>query len=461
MTERTPSFAMRFPWKEIAPGKVERGLDSSERFLKAVAVPFKELGRENWALNIVIKASFPDGNTSATTEALRQAWVKVRYYHPFIAARLHIEENKFEYTTPDQRAVQQWLSESFFVHESKTVDGFLLQAAWSEFSSVHYFPDSSEVVMRTHHWLVDGVGGLHLANRFLELYAAGGPAPEFGSEARFLPPCLSDAAGLPEPKEAAALEKAQARFMDFAGNLPSIGLPIEESPTGPGGTKRQHISFSQQKLDALLQACRAKGTTIAAAIHAALAIVTQEKAYKSDLAKNFTSVAFFDYRKYLPEPYNDVQQFPMGVWMLGLPFFLPPGDFSAQAEACKKVYKQPVARDVFPMFEYYEGLCGMMADAFGAPPPPGLPLPSQPQFSSIGLVDGKIRRAYSGENPLTVISVEPVLDSMVTTPVIFQWTFNGTFYINACYNEKWQKDSLMEGLLQRIGEVLMEGMGAC
>ena len=114
------------------------------------------------------------------------------------------------------------------------------------------------------------------------------------------------------------------------------------------------------------------------------------------------------------------------------------------------------------MFDAYEVFCGMMADAFGAPPPPGIPLPSQPQFSSIGLVDGrggKIQRSYSGERSATITRVEPILDSMVTTPVIFQWTFNGTFYINASYNEKWNTDGFMTDLLQRIGQVLMENMG--
>ncbi|KAF2202554.1 hypothetical protein GQ43DRAFT_439602 [Delitschia confertaspora ATCC 74209] len=452
---------MKFPWKETGPGRVERGLDSSERFLKAIAIPFKSLGRENWALNIILKVSLSTTEAHNTTDALRQAWVKTRYFHPFIATTIHLEEDKLEYITPDEKGLQKWLSESFFIHEDKTVEVFLLQAVWSEFSSFHYFPHSSEILMRTHHWLIDGMGGLHLANRFLELYAAGGPAPEFGDEIRFLPPCFVDAAGfpIPEEKDCAANRQAQEKFKEFTGNLPSIGLPIEDSPTGPGGTVRKHISFPLEKLDRILQACRAKGLTIGAVVHAALAVVTQEKAYKSDLAKKFTTVAFFDYRKYLPEPYNQVQQYPMGVWMLGLPFSLSAADFAAQAEACNKVYRQPVARDVFPTFNSYEKFCGMMADAFGAPPPPGLPLPSQPQLSNFGLVDGKIQRSYEGPNNIMITRVEPVLDSMETTPVVFQWSFNGTFYINACYNEKWHTATFMDSFLKRMGEVLVEGLG--
>ena len=145
--------------------------------------------------------------------------------------------------------------------------------------------------------------------------------------------------------------------------------------------------------------------------------------------------------------------------MLGLPFSLPPADFETQAQACKKVYRQTVARHAFPLFDSYEKFCGMMADAFGAPPPPGLPLPSQPQLSSIGRMDGKIKTHYPGVNPVTVSRAEPVLDSMMTTPIVFQWSFNGTFYINVCYNEKWSTDEFMRSFLDRIGEVLLEGMG--
>ncbi|KAF2008773.1 hypothetical protein BU24DRAFT_429078 [Aaosphaeria arxii CBS 175.79] len=309
---------MKHPWKETAPGRVERGLDSSERFLKAVAIPFKPLGRENWALNIILNVSF--GSEKETKDgvvpALREAWVKLRYHHPFIATDIQLEENKYKYSTPTEDVMEQWVLESFFVHEDISVDQFLIQAMWAEASSVHYFPQSSEILLRTHHWLIDGIGGLHLANRFLELYAEGAavPNPQFGDEIKNLPPSLFDAAGFPENATGpGVVQKAQAKFMDFASNLPSIGLPVEASPMGPGGTIRKHISFAQDKLEALLAACRAKNITIAVAVHAALAVVTQEKAYQSALAKNFTTVAFFDYRKYLPAPYNDTRQYPMGV----------------------------------------------------------------------------------------------------------------------------------------------------
>ncbi|KAB5578014.1 hypothetical protein GE09DRAFT_537343 [Coniochaeta sp. 2T2.1] len=452
---------MRYPWKETAPGVVERQLDNTERFLKVVAVPFRSLGRENWALNIILDVTFAAGDERAIVEKMRQAWLKLRCCQPFLAAHLNIEEDKFECTTPTDHALQQWLSDSFYVQQkSATVDNFLLHGAWAEFSSLHYFPASSHILMRTHHWLIDGVGGLHLANRFLELFADDSPVPRFGDEARLLPPCLLDAAGFRDGGES-AVEQGTVKFMEFVQNLPSIGLPVESSsPTGPGGTKRQCLAFPQEKLDALLAACRQKGLTLASAMHAAVIVATQEKAPKSESARYFTTLALFDYRKYLPEPYCDVRQYPMGTWMLGPPFSLPPADFATQAEACRSVYKQPVARDVFPMLDSYETYAGMLADAFAAPPPPDAPIPSQPQLSSIGLVNGKVQRSYgSGENLVTVNKVEPVLDIMVATPLVFQWSFGGTSYINMCYNEKWQTDEFIKGFLERVAEVLMGNMG--
>ncbi|KAB5545853.1 hypothetical protein GE09DRAFT_1224802 [Coniochaeta sp. 2T2.1] len=91
-------------------------------------------------------------------------------------------------------------------------------------------------------------------------------------------------------------------------------------------------------------------------------------------------------------------------------------------------YKEPVARDVLPMLDSHETYAGMLADAFAAPHPPDALLPSQPQLSSIGLVDGK-------------------------------WSFGGTSYINMCYNEKWQTDEFIKGFLERVAEVLMDNMG--
>jgi hypothetical protein len=110
------------------------------------------------------------------------------------------------------------------------------------------------------------------------------------------------------------------------------------------------------------------------------------------------------------------------------------------------------------MFDSYKQFCGLVVGAFGASPPPDVPLPSQPQLSNVGRVDGKVLVFYPGVNSVTVNRVEPVLDSMVTTPVVFQWSFSGTSYINICYNENWSTDEFMGSFLRRIGEVLRIGL---
>ena len=52
--------------------------------------------------------------------------------------------------------------------------------------------------MRTHHWLVDGIGALHIANRLFELLASEDEAPGFGNEWKALPPRLKEANGFSE-----------------------------------------------------------------------------------------------------------------------------------------------------------------------------------------------------------------------------------------------------------------------
>jgi len=80
--------------------------------------------------------------------------------------------------------------------------------------------------------------------------------------------------------------------MELAGNFPSIGL-IEVSQSWSGGIKTRHIFVPKEKLEARLQRCRSNNMIIAAAVHAVLAVVTQK--YKSNIAKKFTNVTFFDY----------------------------------------------------------------------------------------------------------------------------------------------------------------------
>ena len=349
------------PWKEVSPGKYARPLDNAKLLLKTVATPFQALDREHWATNFIARVRLDINGIEETTAALRSAWVALRYHHPHIAAVL--EDTSIVYQIPDEKALKSWLSEPFFVHKDKKVDDFLFSAHWLTYASLQYFSDSSEIVMRTHHWLIDGIGALHIANRFFQVLSAGDFLPTFDNEWKNLPPSFQEATGVSAELSTAAEREATNMFMCFAGNMPSIGLPTEITQKTPGGTLCSILEYPPAVFDTLFAACRENGVSVTSAVHAAVIVATQEMPSVSPSAKNYTTFACFDYRPYMPAPYNDVAAWPMGVNMMGLPTSSPSADFSAQAKALQKVYKQPLGRDEFPTLEYYDQYTSKMAAA--------------------------------------------------------------------------------------------------
>jgi hypothetical protein len=221
-------FVAKMPWKEATLGRYIRQLDNAEQLLKTIATPFQELNHEHWAINFVASVQLDTKGMGETISALKPAWIALHYHHPHIAAVL-LEDSSITYQVPDEEHLRSWFSESFFVHKDQNVEEYLFAASWMQYSSLHYFPDSSELVMRTHHWLVDGIGALHIANRFFELLASGNDSPTFGNEWTNLPLSLQEANGFSSEISPAGQEEATKMFMDFARNMPSIGFTTKIS----------------------------------------------------------------------------------------------------------------------------------------------------------------------------------------------------------------------------------------
>jgi hypothetical protein len=444
-------------WKEVSTGNYTRELDNAKLLLKTVAAPFESLNREHWAINFVTTIRFDIQNTEEIITALRSAWVNLRYHHPHIATLL--EAKSFTYQVPDENLLQDWLSESFFVHKDESVDEYLLSAPLMRYASLHYFPGDSELVMRIHHWLVDGTGAQHIVNRFFKLLADGHESPTFGEEWKRLPPSLREASDpSPEPSPERQ-EAAKKLFTQFASKMPSIGLPVKPRQDSPGGTLCSTREYPPTVLDTLLTACRKEGLSLTAALTAAIVVATQETPQESSLAKNYTTFACFDYRPYLGPPYNNVAAWPMGVYMLGLPASLPEGEFLLQAKELQKMYKQPLSRDKVNLHEYYDEYSGMMAAAMSQPLVPGMPLPTTPSLSSFGVMDRRLQARYHGKHQIEIERTALRTDVMMPTIARYQWSWKGKFMISACYNDGYYEKAFVEEFMGRVETILIRELG--
>jgi hypothetical protein len=160
------------PWNEVAPGRYERPLDGIENTCRLMRDLFASFnGAHNWEMNFVLKLRFGDELCEDDTlTGLRSAWVQLRYNHPLIAGLLR--DANHVYSIPkSQDEVEEWLSKSFLVHRNSNVEDWFRSVGVLDFSSLHFFPASSELVMRLHHWQEDGIGAQHLLDNYLRHFS--------------------------------------------------------------------------------------------------------------------------------------------------------------------------------------------------------------------------------------------------------------------------------------------------
>ncbi|KAK2734646.1 hypothetical protein FQN55_002569 [Onygenales sp. PD_40] len=93
------------------------------------------------------------------------------------------------------------------------------------------------------------------------------------------------------------------------------------------------------------------------------------------------------------------------------------------------------------------------------PLPEGMPVPSQPPLSSMGSLDGIASRQYEGKHAVEVTDVEPVLENMRVPVMVFQWSFAGKWYLDACCGGSLYAEGEVEVFLKRTREILFKELG--
>ena len=379
---------------------------------------YTPLNKEQYAVNL--RATVKLGKLSETESiaALQRAWVNTRFQHPMIAVT--DDGNNLVYEVPDSTKLSDWIRKSFLVHKGEKVTEFLLAALLQDYQTLHYFPETSEILMRTHHLLTDGIGAVCLLDRFLTYLSADETLPIFGSEQLRLAPSHTEAAGISTVLSPSAEATAEEVFISFVTKMPSVGLPILPL-SKPGGTKVFTLASPLSTLPKLLAAVRKHKLGVAAAVQSAIILVTHEMAPPALAKRDFSTIAYFSHREYLPNPYSDMAAWPMGLWMIGLPLSQPQADFATTANNMQAVYGQDLGIDTSSTFEWYSGFSARMAKLLASPMPDNVPPPTQPQLSSIGLLDGKVKAHYEGKVKVEVESLEPIVDMMAAQIVVYQW----------------------------------------
>jgi hypothetical protein len=491
-------------WHETSPGYHEREIDEAEQFYTSLAKTWEGTGHTYFAITACAGLSLPQGSTPsdfplAVENALRYAWKRLRYEHPTLAAPVEWDPStkrckKVYRVLSNKEEVDSWMRETF----KKIEPGqFGLEFANSDppvgrYATLYLViapsvqsPEANEIrydiVFRSSHDLIDGIGTLQLLNN-LFLYAGlafGSLGVEhevvFGDEPRNLSPPFRIAAGIPPKPSVTQLNKLEAtRKADGVARdgAEALGLPFHPNTTMPRKSQRTVIYLTANETKVVLSKCKASGVTPTHAFHAGIALAVRDLQVNDEQERNakYISYALLNLRSSCLPPYN-TSKHAAAVYhavssnSLVVDLKIPskyshsakqqPEEFSSALDQVRVFYQSinvdPDYLSIVPaLFQpktppYAETPCDV-------PPPNSFPSVS---LSSMGIIDKIIQPEHG---PFT-ISDPWVMGAEYSTGIgLFLGTWRGIISLSAGYNEAFHDEDEVLGFLERVKKIVLEGL---
>ncbi|KAI4150137.1 MAG: hypothetical protein L6R39_002332 [Caloplaca ligustica] len=444
-------------WQEVSPGRHERPLDIIEQFFAGLAAAGGPIGREHWSITAAIRLELGLQLTNGgILQALRKAWLAVRHDFPQIACIL--EGDRKVYTVPTDEEIVFWLDKTFIVEAPGTTSQDLFaNFRPSPLASLHWLPGSSEMVVHTSHWRIDGIGFLIFLDRLINAVCKPREVV-FGSEAKNLSPSLEQAANIPQQITPGLEEAAETLFNEYVTNLPTLGLLYCTQSTSstllPGPTRRQTLTLDPEATTEIIVACKSRGISVTAAVHAAVVVATQSNAPKELLGRKYTSFCATNLRPYLDPPY-DSQDHPVALYFTGLPVALPPASFSTLSQKMQAIYGRSFSRATSNLLDILAAYTRRTTSLMTQAPPPEMPVPSEPNVNSLGVVDRYLQTSY-GEGELRIIDLWLAVEMLTKQLEVYVWTYQGKMQLSACYNEAFYSSDFVAKFLDQTHAILQE-----
>lgn len=448
-------------WSRVVDNRYERPLGENETFIKILADGARALNREHWAINIVATIT-PMGSIAQEdlVSLFREAWKALRFKHPTIAAYI-MDETRYVYDVPDNKALSEWATETFRVVDNKSVDEVIASTTLNPYATMTYFPQTRQLLGHAQHWRTDGVGGFILMDDFLDLASRSVPVDAsllpWGAETSRLAPSIEEAAGLLSTNSSEEDKKlAQRTVAGFGHAVGAVGIASDAAAdTVPGGTRICRLQLSEQETDAVVKACKDEKISVTAAVHASVAGANYVLAAPEDKNKHYTSTIRFSFRPFLPKPYSG-REYASTIFTSGWMF--PVSAESSWAERAK-AYHDEYRKGLTPEFisahrEYAIGLCNLLRSM-----PAGLPSPTDVDISSLGIVERMLAREKG--TPGRGIRVEQVSGGLEMTNrqcVCHVWTFRNELCLNLVYNEAFYEKETMDVFVRSVKDLLFQGL---
>ncbi|PTU23589.1 hypothetical protein P175DRAFT_0455566 [Aspergillus ochraceoroseus IBT 24754] len=495
-----------YVWTETQPGRWERDVDEVEQFYTSLEKRYEGSGRYFFAMTGYISFSV-SGTDQEVEDALRKAWLRLRYDHPSIGSRVEYCDaqkkcRKVYEMVPSPESQQKWLDTTLCIVPTK-LSGlqwcnadppvpklptlFLIK---SRIPSRGVF--KADLVLRCHHDIIDGIGTLMLFNNLFK-HAAKAleqgdayPLPSFGNEFTRLSPPLRVAAGLPPVLSAhrqACLDKIISYNVALKKGVEITSLPYRKGPTNPGKHQRVAITLSSEQTHRLLRACKALGLSVTHAYHTALAIVIRDlqKRQSRPRTVRYISHSLINERPHCTEPY-DSPAHAVSLYhstsggCLAIDLIVPAASIGARDRVFdysilrRREYMKvaSVVRQFYLRTRNDKDHINMVPSywAMGTYPyPPDNHTPPVPKpndhpsvsISSIGTLDktiSPIHGAFELDNPWVTG------EELGTGLGLFLGTWRGRLTLSAAFNDAWHTRNEALAFLDRCNVITIQALGA-
>ena len=192
------------PYKrqETYPGRFERHIDGIKLFFTKINAATPQLLEVGAVKGLVtMDHSFDD-----VSGRLRNAWIILRYDHPFLATKIMVV--KPIYQSPNLLEFEEWVQSTLVV--CKDTDDPVTRLKLSVGASLFLIFESgwANLMIKCPHRYIDGRGMIQLLNNLMRL-VLNQRTVTFGDEAKNLSPSLQIATGIPNPLPEKVMETMQ------------------------------------------------------------------------------------------------------------------------------------------------------------------------------------------------------------------------------------------------------------
>lgn len=459
-------------WAKTDAGTWRDEYDGAEKVFYQMSQAFKRHYREHGSVYAICRIRITDhagiGPGPLLGEKLMQAWARLRFDFPGLA--VYEDGGKKTYLEATTANIKLWINDTFWIDDQADAARHIVTGLHlRKLPCLVFVSRSSEVLFHCSHWRIDALGACMVLDRLFSILArlAEGTMPESLEspsrelEYERLPISLEDAYGsatIPTPKTEATAEEIRQR--NFITAYPSAGLLYKGDKSDPPKASRcQTVTFTKDQSEQFIRACKTRGFTVTATVHAACAASVLGSKETNDCSvdtycDSYSTVVSVDLRPLLP---GTASTYACGTYVTGITHTLQRGDdFESWCRQLTSGYRgdwdpssyMDALRSIYRI--HGETLADLAAS--GARPPA-----SNVTVSSLGVIDDKYLRADHG-----VIQVEAFhLGSTILgrQPTLYIWTFRDCLTLSVDYNEAYYSVDQVSSLLDGIGSCLAKEMG--